>query len=985
METLFKLFLGFVLLFLVVLVGAYFVVMRPGFQKNLIESRLPEGSSLKHVQITLGSVEVLELSLRLEDGTSVKLQRLNARFSPLAAVFDNTIQVEDLVVDGLLVELPQQTTISSSGESVAPLPADPKQAGATAPGPVDSTSGAPTEALYAIDQIDRLLDFDSMDLNGVFVDPARNRYTFTVSSGRIAPDTKTELEASLQLESKEALQGGLQAFSSDIRIQFTQSGDGGFEYLNIVSETQGSDASGAKLLSAAQTLELSVDGFEETAELDLAFNADLPRPEVFAPEMAALQGLSLQGDLQAAVDGEALTLNSADLDASANGAQVASVVLKQSLTLGAQQQFSGEIMDIALTNLPLAWVNPWLGSGLELSGAPLSAEISVSGEAEGGMQITSRKPIEMGPFSLSQYELPLLDNVLVRMNPVVRVGADGAIQYDLGDFQILDRYGDVVSGSLSGSKSPAVGSSPLSGLRTKARLQVGLSEAFNQPVLAGRASVLAGQARVQLDLDGAAEYPAKLQTKITGLRARDLPGSRQDYRLAAQLKQSESGMLSLGANFEAGSENRASTSVQLGGQVNPEKQPLPFKVNMTSSKVVQRDIDLLLAAFKPEGSGSSGSLPTSSSSTSVADLEASSPLQGSTQNSPPWAGLDGEVAIKIDALALNSGHVIRGLSADARISEPLLALNRLEASLEEGGLEGEARVEYNPASSTTYRVASDFGFENMDPAIFSKKASGSFPVQGRFNGDLQFVGSGATLESALDAAEGGLTITGRDGLLTAFELDNRSQLGLLGAGLLGQQFDRPGITAMAQAVPYFKDMRFENFTLKLMRGGDRQVRIPELSFLGDNVRIQGEGLIAASSLSEVLNQPLSLRLSLGAKGRLVEYLETLQLLGPDTSEDGFRNWKQDINIGGTLGDPDTSELQRILSDAARRAIRDKDLGKSKETEAEQTAESKQGDEFLLPGQGKPQVEEEPEKKSKEERLVDDIEMGLDLLNSVLGN
>ena len=55
--------------------------------------------------------------------------------------------------------------------------------------------------------------------------------------------------------------------------------------------------------------------------------------------------------------------------------------------------------------------------------------------------------------------------------------------------------------------------------------------------------------------------------------------------------------------------------------------------------------------------------------------------------------------------------------------------------------------------------------------------------------------------------------------------------------------------------------------------------IPELVFRGDSLLIEGEGLIAASSLADLLNQPLDLNLGFGAKGKLEEHLDVLQLLG----------------------------------------------------------------------------------------------------------
>lgn len=984
MKTLFKLFLGLFLLVIILMGAAYFVVTRPAFQKSLIEDKLPPGSSLKHIQVTTGNVELQELKLLLEDGTTLKIGSMSSGFSTLAAVFDRTIRLQGLELDGLLVELPE-----SAAPSEAPAEEPVLDRGTTEAPAVEAEPAAkddaksPAEALYALGQIDWLFDIDSIHLNGVFIDPARNRYALSIDSNKIAPGAESEMEATLSLESSEAMQGGLKDFSSELRIQFTQNPDGGFEKINIGSQTQGSDAAGAKLLSANQSLDLTVDAFAETAQLTVSFDADLPRPEVFAPELAALQGLTLQGDLNASAVGEALTLANVDLLAATNGRIAASVKLKQSLTLGAQQKVSGDLMDVELINLPLAWINPWLGDGLFLSGAPLSARIAVSGQSDGGLQVVSRQPIEIGPISMKKGEYPLLDNVTIRMNPVFHVDADGNFSYDLGEFELLDRYGDIVVGTVSGTKTEAEGSSPLAGLQTKARLQLGLAEVYSQPALRGKASVLAGQATVHLDIDGAAEYPAQLQAAVTGLRARGMPGSRQDYRMAAQLKQSPSGSYALGANLEAGSENRATTSMQLAGQVNPEKQPLPFKVSLTSSKITQSDLELLAAAFEPNEAAQMQ--PPSPVYETTPDRTRKNTSQGTTAVSsrPPWADLDGDIAIKIDSLLLASGQTITHLTANAKVSEPELIVDNIQAGLDEGRLTGDAKVLYNSKSETAYHIASNLSLQNLDPAAFSKKRSRSFPVQGLFDGQFNFEGHGATLEEAADASQGELTITGRDGVLTAFDLNNRSQLGLIGVGILGQTLDRPGVTAMSQAIPYFKDMRFEDFTLKLTRGEDKQVRIPELSFIGDNLRINGEGFIAASSLGDILDQPLTLSLGLGAKGRLIDYLETLQLLGPNTSEDGFRDWKSEINIGGTLDDPDTSALQKILTDAAYRAINEPE---PKKTEQASTPAAGQ-DQMVLPGQGQAQAVEstEPPEKSKEEQIIDDIEMGLDLFNAVLGN
>ncbi len=980
MKTLFRTFLVLFILLLTVAGVGYFVLTRPAFQKKMIEAWLPEGSSIDFVQITSGSIELQDLKLRLPDGTSAKLDSIRSDFSLMAAVFENTIQLSGLKLDGLLIKLPEAvapteaTTQAGMATSQVSPPTEAPQSLAEAP-------VSPIDALYSLGEIAWLLDLDSIGLNGALIDALGNRYAFGLSSSRIAPGVETTLNANLKSESKEALQGGLKDFNSDVRLVFTQKKSGGFEKLYLESHSEGSDVSGGKLLSISQSLELSINSFERTAEVDLGFEADLPHPEVFAPELIALQGLSLQGALKAVAEGEAFILQAAKLDASAKGLPVAALGLKQSLALGAGQTFSGELMEVALFNLPLAWFSPSLGDDLQLSGVPLSATIIVSGEPSGALQVGSLEPVQVGPFSVTQDQQLLLQEVTLRMHPMIRVEADQSIRFDLGDFELLDRYGAFISGTASGSRKEAPGDSPLSGLRAQATFDLGLTELLQQPVLKGSASVLAGQAKLALEIDGGAEYPAQLQASITGLRARDLPGSRQDYRLAMQLKQTGAGGYALGSSFAAGSENRPSTSMQLAGELNPDIRPMPFKIHLTAASVLQRDMDLLVAAAKPQEPAADLASPATASSPGGLVSEVSPVATTPVAARPPWADLKGEFKVQVDELTMASGQVIKGLNALADISETLLAVREIAASLEDGRLGGNAQVVFDPTLAEAYQVSSALSFKNVDPSIFSKKASGSFPVKGLFDGDFNFVGRGATLEAALDDSEGDLLITGRDGVLTAFELDNRSQLGLLGAGILGQSLNRPGITALAQAVPYFKDIRFDSFTLKLARGMDKKVRIPELSLLGENLRIKGQGFIAASSLGEVLDQPLDLTLGLGAKGRLIDYLEALGLLKPATAEDSFRGWNKDIKIGGTLGDPDTSALMDILNDAARRALADP----KKTTPPAQTTPPAEGG-LLVPASETttPPPAEEPRKKTKEEKLKDDIEMGVDLLNSLFG-
>ncbi len=352
---------------------------------------------------------------------------------------------------------------------------------------------------------------------------------------------------------------------------------------------------------------------------------------------------------------------------------------------------------------------------------------------------------------------------------------------------------------------------------------------------------------------------------------------------------------------------------------------------------------------------------------------------------PAWAMLDGSASISIDELRLEAGQVIQAITLKAVVSEPKLSVDSISAKIGEGELKGSSTVLYAPAQLKPYSLTADIRFADIDPAFFAKQHQRP-PVQGQFDGVFEVAGVGETLEAAIEDSTAALKITGEKGTLTAFELDERKQLGLGLVGLLGQSLDRPGIAALSHTIPYFKDIPFDRFVFELTRGADKQVLIPQLRLTGDSILLDASGSVGASGLSEVMDQPLDLTVSLGAKGRLTEYLETLDLLQPTAAEDGFTRWNQDIEITGSLADPDTGALMDILNDAAKGALSKPKKRKGAPVPVDPTNQ--------LPAELAPQSEgtteaptepEEPKKKSKEERRRDDIEMGLDLLDSLFGN
>ncbi|KRP36900.1 MAG: hypothetical protein ABS34_05335 [Opitutaceae bacterium BACL24 MAG-120322-bin51] len=994
MKTLFRIFAVLFVLLLLALVGGYFILTNASFQKSLVERQLPTGSSIESIHVTTAQVTLSGLVLMLPDGTRVEVGTVDTAFEPLAAVFDQTIKMGVLQVEGLRVDLP---TVTEPTVAASPSTAGRESRVETGPSTPAATkeeaSTNPMKALNALGNFEWLLDIDGIDFEGEIHDGQGSIYVVRVDSLAIRPGESSTIDASLQLLTDAPLPSGLKACDSTATLSFKQKAEGGFESLQLELKTSGADAQGQQLISVQQALELEVDDTAGVATVSVTFNAELPKPQVIATELAILGALQVTGNAVASTDGETMTLSAANLTASAAGAELVALDLKRSMVFGGKQDLSGDLLDITITALQLEWLNPWL-PGLQVqSQAPVSLALSVAGAADGALVLTFAEALQLGPLTVRDADGPLLQDVVVMVAPELQLSTDQSLKYGLNSLSVADKYGSFIQGNSSGVvqlDATRDAANPFAGVQAQMELQIGLQEVFQLPVLAESASIVSGQLSLDVSVDASADEPLQLQAKIKGLRARSLPSMIRDYDLSLGLSHtSNPGELKFGANLLAGPASRPSTDVRFDAVVNPGQQPVTFSAEVSSPRVTQEDISILSAAFTPREreviKAPTLSRPSAARGTEQPQTARGVGVDASGPEAPEWAMLNGRVSISIDEFLLEAGQIIESIKLKALVSEPKLSLDSISAKIGEGELMGSSTVLYAPSQAKPYSLSAEIRFAGIDPVFFVKKHK-SAPVQGEFDGVFQVTGVGESLDAAVEDSTATLKITAEEGVLTAFELDERQQLGLGLAGLLGQSLDRPGIAALSHTIPYFKDIPFDSFVFELTRGADKRVIIPQLRLTGKSVLLDASGSVSGSRLSEVMDQALDLTVTLGAKGKLTKYLETLELLQATTAEDGFRRWNQDIQITGSLADPDTGGLMDILNDAAKGAFSTSNKRKSVPAETDPTQQ--------LSTELVPQVEgtaeaaaepAEPQKKSKEERRRDEIEMGLDLLNSFFGN
>ena len=173
----------------------------------------------------------------------------------------------------------------------------------------------------------------------------------------------------------------------------------------------------------------------------------------------------------------------------------------------------------------------------------------------------------------------------------------------LDRIQLEDRYGTFVSGKLTGRLPAdlATDSNFPEGLQANLELLLKLQPLMQQPALKGMTSIMDGSLKLDLSVDGASDYPIDLQGAINGLRARGMPGSRQNYRIGVKAQQPSPESASFGVNLVAGKKSSRSTQADLNGTVSFGQAPLAFDLDLKSKRMRQSDLSLLAAAFSPSG------------------------------------------------------------------------------------------------------------------------------------------------------------------------------------------------------------------------------------------------------------------------------------------------------------------------------------------------------------------------------------------------
>jgi len=110
------------------------------------------------------------------------------------------------------------------------------------------------------------------------------------------------------------------------------------------------------------------------------------------------------------------------------------------------------------------------------------------------------------------------------------------------------------------------------------------------------------------------------------------------------------------------------------------------------------------------------------------------------------------------------------------------------------------------------------------------------------------------------------------------------------------------------------ELNYDQLNVRLVRAESLNLTLEDFSLLSPDIRLLGKGTVSFVTNKPLLEQPLSVSLTLAGRGKLEQLLGKLRLTDGSRDELGYARTTQPVTLGGTLARPDpTAYFTRLAS------------------------------------------------------------------------
>lgn len=564
------------------------------------------------------------------------------------------------------------------------------------------------------------------------------------------------------------------------------------------------------------------------------------------------------------------------------------------------------VLRLDFARLPLATLPmPW--PGIKLGGFVADGELVL--EVDGDkVRVRAPHPMILGNVSLKQQGRPLLTGLHIDAQPLFEMSGKAQTRFDTGDINVLGPSGARMAKlRAEGSQASA------SDLRGALNFTLEVPALAPQPMFAGTKAVSAGRASGEVRVALGSTRQVEARMTVNGLVASAsneiLPVANLSFRAVVQ----PDGKIAVQAPLLL---DRAGFRSDLGIAVDltPAGRGYLLDGRLTGQQVELTDVLAVLGVFM-------ASVPDTTQR-----AEPAGPALAVAETKPAWSRLTGRLALEVKSVVRGADWAMSGLTGLVVIEPADITLQKLEATFgEKGGFAAKGLVSFTRGPQP-YDLAGDFSLTEFDAGKLFKALDPARPatIEGVFTVAGRFTGSGETPGRTFERSHGTFELTGRQGIFRGLQrTTNKVSLATKAVDLVGSLFGSSKVVEKVAGAAYHVDqlaqslgeLNYDQLNVKLRRDQSLNVALEDISLVAPEIRLSGKGTVTYVPDQPLLQQPLSVSLSIAGRGKVEEQLGKLRLLNGARDELDYARTKETLTLGGTLARPDPTAFFTRLATA----------------------------------------------------------------------
>jgi hypothetical protein len=239
-------------------------------------------------------------------------------------------------------------------------------------------------------------------------------------------------------------------------------------------------------------------------------------------------------------------------------------------------------------------------------------------------------------------------------------------------------------------------------------------------------------------------------------------------------------------------------------------------------------------------------------------------------------------------------------------------------------------VTFDPALPQPYALAADVAIRAFDPGpVFRAMTGEAATIEGKFDVASKLDGRASNLADLASGAGGTFQLTSKGGVFRGLPVnvshivENSSKLGawLASAGTaisaMAGKKDSAEVASKAEAVVELarglNPIPYDQLSVSVARDAALNTTLRNFTLISPELRLTGSGTALHKPGSCLIEDSLAMEFTLRARGRQGELLKYLGALDPKTDDLGYATCTLPLKVGGTLGRPDTTELNTRLA------------------------------------------------------------------------